>query len=173
MNADERAHPTNSGWAFIDGAIATVERWATFTACVFLSLIGITVVISTFGRTFFHQSVPDNVTIAGLMMVAVVALPLAQVQANRTHLIVTVLSDRLPAVAQQLLVLLGDLLALFFYGALAVAILIGLPSGFGFHYGGLLNIPVWPMKAVFGLAMALFAIRLILSLIGGTKNLLR
>ncbi|MEX0923679.1 MAG: TRAP transporter small permease [Rhodovibrionaceae bacterium] len=173
MNADEEAHPTNSGWAFADSATLVVERCATFAACIFLALIGGIVVVSTLGRTLFHQSVPDYVTISGLLMVAVVALPLAEVQARRTHLIVTVLSDRLPAAAQGWLVLLSDFLSLLFFGALALAILVQLPSGFGFHYGGLLNIPVWPMKALFGFAMLLFALRLVLSLIAGIRAALK
>lgn len=173
MNEDLQAHPTNSGWTVIDRGVAALERAATITACGFLLLIGLLIIISTVGRTFFNQSFPDDVIVTGLVMVGVVVLPMAYVQAHRMHITITIISNRLPESVQRWLVLMGDILALLFFGVLGVSVAIALPEEFGFHYGGILDVPVWPMKAVYAFAMILFTGRLLLCVIADMGNCLR
>ena len=56
-----------------------------------------------------------------------------------------------------------------FFGGIGYMVVRRMPDEImrGAYYDGVLQIPTWPMKAVFGLAILLFVSRLILSILEG------
>jgi TRAP-type C4-dicarboxylate transport system permease small subunit len=146
--------------------MAVLEAAAMAIAAAAILLLGGVVTASVIGRELFNAGVPDDIVIAGLLMIPLVMLPLAHIHAKGGHIAVTVTSDWLPPRGRAALSVLGDLLGLLFFGAIGWFLARKIPRDFagGAYYDGELGIPVWPMKVVFALAVALFLLRLSIEL---------
>ena len=117
---------------------------------------------SVLGRALFNTSIPDMITIAGLLMIPAIALPLARVQSQDGHIAVTVTTDWMPARVISVLKALGNVLGFMFFGAIAWFLVRKVPRDIATaaYYDGELDLPVWPMKIVFAVGAGLFLIRL-------------
>lgn len=133
-------------------------------AAVVLAMAVMTAV-SVAGRELIGLPVPDDIVIQGIMMVAIIILPLAFVQAKGGHIAVTVATNWLPARAITLLKLFGTLIGLAFFAAIAWEAAKQVPGDIegGGYYDGVYEIPVWPPKVVFVLGLTVFVLRLALS----------
>ena len=65
---------------------------------------------SVIGRTLFNYPIPDDLLLVGLLMVLVIAFPLAHIQRVNGHIAVTIISDRLPFRLRQLQIIVGNVL---------------------------------------------------------------
>ena len=145
-----------------------LEDAALWAAGLALLAMGLIVAGSVLGRTLFNAPVPDDLLMVGLLMVCVIVLPLAYIERNDGHIVVTILSDQLPRRVQAFLKAIGSFLLLAFFGTMGVMLARKVPGEFaeGLYYDGELYIPTWPMKAVFALGVAVLTLRLIVSIAG-------
>ncbi len=139
-----------------------VENLAIWIACAALLGMGVIVTASVVGRGVFNHPVPDDLLMIGLLMVCVIILPLAYVQRDDGHIAVTVLVNFLPLRAQALLTAFGSILFGAFLGTMGFMIARKIPSEIAqnLYYDGQLDIPTWPMKVVFAFGIAVFLLRL-------------
>ncbi len=121
---------------------------------------------SVIGRTLFNYPIPDDLLLVGLLMVLVIAFPLAHIQRVNGHIAVTIISDRLPFRLRQLQIIVGNVLFALFLGVMGFVILSKVPKEFAqdLYYDGQLEIRTWPMKAMFALGIGLFVLQVVISI---------
>lgn len=148
-------------------ALNLVEQLALWAACAALLVMGALVTGSVIGRTLFNAPIPDDLLMIGLLMVCVIVLPLGFVERGNGHIVVTVIADHLPGPIQKLLTVFGRLVFAAFLGTMGFVIAKKVPSEFsqGLYYDGQLEVPTWPMKAVFAFGIAVFLIRLAINVV--------
>ncbi|ETX29594.1 TRAP transporter small permease [Roseivivax isoporae] len=126
-------------------------------------------------RTLFNSGVPDAIVIVAELMVAAIVLPAAAVTANRAHIAVEVVTNRLPPRAQDGLIVFGTC-----FGLIALAPLIyagwreaasALADG-GYFFGEL-NLPRWPGRVIFLFGVSLCWLRLLVMLVRDVGHLRR
>lgn len=154
--------------------VSLLEDVALWIAGAALLLMGAIVTVSVVGRVAFTAPVPDDLVMVGLLMVAVIILPLAFIERSDGHIAVTVITDRLPLRLQFALKALGNLLFGLFFGVMGFMLAKKIPSEFSenLYYDGRLEIPTWPMKTVFALGVAILVVRLMLSFIRNCRGVL-
>jgi TRAP-type C4-dicarboxylate transport system permease small subunit len=140
----------------------------SFIAGLILLAMGALITVSVLAREQVGITLPDDILIVGLAMVAVVCLPLAHVQRDKGQLAVTVITDNLPPKIGNAGRIIGHAIGVVLFGAIALQTVQSVPQAFveNHYYDGQLSIPVWPVKVVFGIGMGLFALRLALCVIG-------
>ena len=118
------------------------------------------------GRTLFNYPIPDDLLLVGLLMVLVIAFPLAHIQRVNGHIAVTIISDRLPFRLRQLQIIVGNVLFALFLGVMGFVIFSKVPKEFAqdLYYDGQLEIRTWPMKAMFALGIGLFVLQVVISI---------
>ena len=146
--------------------------WVAGTA---LLAMGAIVTASVLGRVIFNAPVPDDLIMAGLLMVCTIILPLAYIESRDGHIVVTIVADRLPRRVQAVLRMIGALLFAAFFGTIGYMIATKVPGEFAdeLYYDGQLEIPTWPMKAIFALGVAILVIRLAVTFLRSGQTLLR
>lgn len=146
--------------------LARLESLANYLGALSILLLGCLITASVIGRAVFNAGIPDTIVIAGLLLIPVVALPMAFVQSQDGHIAVTVTTDWMPKRFISALKALSNIVGFIFFGAIIWFMLQKVPRDIatGAYYDGEFNIPVWPMKLVFALGIALFLIRLIVDL---------
>lgn len=151
----------------IEKILAALEGVATVLAAATILLLGTLISLSVLGRATINVGIPDVIVLAGLLMIPVIALPMAHVQASNGHIAVTVTTDWLPRRLIALLQALGNLIGFVFFGAIAWFLTSKIPRDLatGAFYDGELELPVWPMKVVFAIGIGLFLLRLIFEFI--------
>ena len=144
-----------------------VENVALWTGCAALLIMGGLVTGSVLGRGFFNAPIPDDLLMIGLLMVCVIVLPMAYVERDDGHIVVTVIADRLPQGVQTALRIFGRLIFAAFIGTMGVVIARKIPSELeqGLYYGGALEVPTWPMKALFAFGVAVFVLRIAVGIV--------
>lgn len=150
-------------------AQSLLENLAMILAGIVLLTMGLIIVFSILGKVLFLRPIPDDLLMVGLLNVAVIVLPLAYVERMRGHITVTVTTDWLGTRALGALRVLGALAMGVFFGGIGFMVARRMPDEIakGAYYDGVLQIPTWPMKIVFGAAILLFVARLVLSIIDG------
>jgi TRAP-type C4-dicarboxylate transport system permease small subunit len=151
-----------------------LEDAALILAGLVLLAMGTIVVASILGRVLFLRPIPDDLLMVGLLNVAVIALPLAYVERMRGHITVTVTTDWLGVRAKGALRAIGAFAMAIFFGGIGFMIVRRMPDEIakGAYYDGVLQVPTWPMKAVFGIAITLFFLRLLVSVAQGIHTAL-
>ncbi|ETX12985.1 C4-dicarboxylate ABC transporter permease [Roseivivax halodurans JCM 10272] len=144
-----------------------VERLLVDLSVVSVLGLGFLITLSVILRAVFNSGVPDAIVMVRELMVAAVILPLAATTAQRAHIVVEFVSNRLPPRGRDALIVFGT-----FFGLLALAPLIwagwremthALTSG-GYFFGDL-NLPKWPGRVIFLIGISFCWIRLALMLV--------
>jgi len=150
-----------------------VETAALVLAGLVLLSMGLIIVASILGKVLFLRPIPADLLLVGLLNVAVIVLPLAYVERRRGHITVTVTTDWMGPRALGALRAFGAFAMAVFFGGIGFMVARRMPDEIakGAYYDGVLQIPTWPMKAVFGAAILLFVARLILSMADGLHTL--
>lgn len=150
-----------------------LERLLLGVAVAGIVGLGVLVTLTVLSRAFRVVLLYDAVLLVQELMVAVIVLPLAYITAARTHIVVEVLSSRLPARMQPWLAPLGAMMGLIFFGALAWAALGDLArtwQGATYHEGDL-ALPEWPGRLVYALGLTIVVWRLLLQLLSDLRRL--
>lgn len=155
---------TSSILRFMDA----VDRVLVFIAQLLLAAMMILTFVSVVGRGFFHKTVPDDLLISEMLMVGLVFLPLAHVQAVGAHIEVTVLTDLFSRKVQEWLVSMGLVLGIVTFGWMTW---LGWLSAFdsfqtgGYGFSSTLYIPEWPVKMLIPLGLGWWCLRMLVQLV--------
>lgn len=138
-----------------------IEDLALWAACAALLIMGALVTGSVIGRGLFNAPIPDDLLMIGLLMVCVIVLPLGYVERGNGHIVVTIIADRLPPLIRKTLLIVGKLVFAAFLGTMGFVIAQKVPAEFSqkLYYDGQLEVPTWPMKAVFAFGVLVFLLR--------------
>lgn len=154
-------HSVNRLMDRIDGFLILIAK-------LMLAFMVVVTFVSVIGRSFFNTSVPDDLLLAEMMMVALVFLPLSWVQSMGAHLEVTVLTDFFPQWLQKALVTMGLCLGLLIFGVMAYLSGVAAYEAYVFNelaYNSMLNLPDWPAKAVIPLGLGWWCLRMLVHLV--------
>ncbi|PCM43259.1 TRAP transporter small permease [Marinobacter sp. ANT_B65] len=152
----------------IPRAISSVDRQIVRFSQLLLALMVIVTFVSVVGRTFFSQSVPDDLLISEMLMVAIVFLPMGYVQSVGAHLEVTVVTDHLSRKIQSVLVTLGLILGVIFFGLMTWLSARAAWESWEFGviaFGSALDLPEWPIRALIPLGLSWWCVRMCVQLI--------
>ena len=132
-------------------------------------LITLTVVL----RALFNSGVPDTTVLVAELMVAAVILPLAAVTAQRAHIAVEFLTNRMPPVVSDGLLIFGSIV-----GLLAFAPLIWAGGREALHtyevgsyFFGDLELPKWPGRLIFLIGISFCWLRLLIMVVQDIRTL--
>lgn len=155
--------------AILERALQLIENLAVALACLALLLMGGIITASVLGRQLFLRPIPDDLLMVGLLMVPVIALPLAYIERYRGHISVTITTDWMGTRILGLLRSLGAVCMAVFFGGIAWMIVQRVPQDIarGTFHDGVFQIPAWPMKIVFAIGIAVFLVRLCISFTQG------
>ena len=157
--------------SFADKLTRSMDAVDTIFVLVAKFILGAMVAVtfvSVVARTFFNSSVPDDLLINEMFMVALVFLPLSWVQSIGAHLEVTVLTDLFSASVQKILVSFGLLLGLIIFGAMTYASWHTAYEAYVFDeraYNSALGLRDWPAMLIIPLGLAWWCLRLFIQLV--------
>lgn len=144
-----------------------INRIALTGSGICVVLLGLLIATSVSLRETIGVAVPDVINIAQELMVGAVILPLATVTAQRHHIAVEFLYNKMSHGWQKRVVLIGDILSTL--SVLPLLYVAGREALHTFERGsyffGELNLPEWPGRTMFLIGVALLQIQLILNLI--------
>jgi len=120
----------------------------------------------------FDSAVPDAIILVRELMVIAIVMPLAAGTANRAHISVKVLSDRLPPRVSSWLIVFGSLFGLLALGPIVYAAAREFLHqwGNGSTFYGDFDLPRWPGRLAFLLGIALGWLRLSLMVIAAFRT---
>lgn len=141
-----------------------IERIMLEFAVISLLALALAITANVIGRQIFGVSVPDIVIIVRELMIPTIVFPLAVATANRAHIAVTFVTDRMSPRTRGILIIMGWFVALLAMMPLIYASWRNLSGSWnsGEFYDGQLGIPRWPMKLAFLLGLVVMTIRLAL-----------
>jgi len=124
------------------------------------SLAGFTMMVAGAGdafSTFLGYPIPGALELAELLMVLVVFLALPDVEATRKHIVIDIVSSRLPDSFARPLAVFSALLSLGFYGAMSWQAWRLFAESWTIREvtAGLVKMPVYPAKALFAVALTI------------------
>lgn len=129
------------------------------------AILGIMTVtcLSVIGRQVVGRPIPDDLTISENLMILLVFLPMAAVQAAREHVFVTLFTDWMPNRAKVAMEIFGILIGIIFFGLLTWAAWSDFSHAYavGEYTQGPLNIPHAPVKFVLFFGLFLLVLRLV------------
>ena len=141
-----------------------IERLLLDLAIIAVIGLGSLITATVLLRVFFNSGVPDAIVMVRELMVAAIVLPLAVTTAQRAHIAVEFVSNRLPETGRKALVVLGSVFGLLALAPLIYAgwreALLAITSG-GYFFGELM-LPKWPGRVIFLVGMSFCWLRLLL-----------
>lgn len=139
---------------------AGLEMRVVTAGLLVASLAAFTMMVAAAGdafATFFGHPISGVLELAELLMVLVVFLALPDVEATRKHIVIDIVSSRLPASFARPLAVLSALLSLGFYGAMGWQAWRLFAESWAIREvtPGLVKFPVYPAKALFAIALTI------------------
>jgi TRAP-type C4-dicarboxylate transport system permease small subunit len=152
----------------------TIERTLLDLAVLALALLGGVIFINVVMRSAFGTGLPDAIIMVRELMVAAVILPMAAATAERSHVAVTFISDRMPDRVRAWLIVLGHTIGVLALLPLLYAAqrMLGQTWVSGEFYYGDLNLPRWPGLALFFAGLVLMWVRLAMLLVGDLRQVM-
>ena len=152
-----------------------IERIMLELAVVSTLALALTITANVVGRQLLGIAVPDIVIIVRELMIPTIVFPLAAATANRAHIAVTFLTDRMQPYGRGVMIILGWFVALLAMLPLIYASWRNFSGSWssGEFYDGLLGIPRWPMKLAFLVGLVVMGVRLALVAIEDITQLRR
>lgn len=141
-----------------------IERIMLELAVVSAIALALVITVSVIGRQVFGWALPDVVVIVRELMIPTIVLPLAAATANRAHIAVTFVTDRMSPGLRGALIVFGWMIALLAMLPLIYASYRSFASSWhsAEFYDGQLSIKRWPMKLVFLIGLLVMTIRLVM-----------
>ena len=139
-----------------------IERIMLELAVVAALALALMITVNVIGRQVFGWTIPDVVVLVRELMIPTIMLPLAAATANRAHIAVTFVTDRMSPGSRGRMIVLGWIVGLIAVLPLLYASWRDLSAAWssGEFYDGLLGIPRWPMRLVFLLGLVAMWVRL-------------
>ncbi len=149
---------------FICRALDSIAALAVVALCLLI-------VANVVSRQFFAQGLPDVVILVRELMVPAILFPLSSATATRAHVAIEFIAQFLPAAFNRWVAVFAGLIGL----GLAVMLIIAgweqLSAAWrtGSHYSGAFDVPKWPSRLSFVIAVGFFALNLALVLAQDVK----
>ncbi|EKE45473.1 hypothetical protein OCGS_0563 [Oceaniovalibus guishaninsula JLT2003] len=139
-----------------------IERIMLELAVVSTLALALMITGNVLARALFGWTVPDVVIMVRELMIPTIMLPLAAATANRAHIAVTFITDRMSPAMRGRLIVMGWIVALLALLPLIYASARDLSAAWssGEFYDGQLALPRWPMRLVFLLGLIAMWVRL-------------
>ena len=139
-----------------------IDRVTVVTAIVAILTMTCLVTVSVIGRYFFSLPIPGDLVFSEFLMVFVVFLPLAAVQAKREHVFVTFFTDRMKNDAKVVMETIGVIIGLIIFTIIALATMSDFQYAWvnGTYTEGEIELPEAPPRFVVAFGISLFAVRL-------------
>lgn len=120
--------------------------------------------------TFAGHPIPGSLELAELLMVLVVFLALPDAEARGKHIVIDIVTSRLPKSFSRALAVFGAALSLIFYGAMMWQAWRLFAGSWAIREAtsGLVHFPVYPAKALFALGLTAVTAICLLNLFGST-----
>lgn len=150
-----------------------IERLLLDLAAFAVAGLCLLITVSVILRATVNGGIPDTIVMVAELMVAAIVLPLAAATTARAHIVVEFVSNKMPARAQDWLIVAGSL-----FGVLALMPL--LYAGWnevakniasGSFYFGQLNLPKWPGRVIFLVGLSFCWLRLLLMALGDIRTI--
>lgn len=121
------------------------------------------VCVSVIGRYFFAAPIPDDLVFSEFLMVFIVFLPLASVQAAREHVFVTIFTEWMPNRRKVIFETFGVIVGLIAFTIVGAAVYTDFRESLEFdsYVDGPLELVEWPAKFAVFFGIALFTVRLL------------
>jgi len=141
--------------------LSVIEKAGLDLSVIAIVVLALLVTVSIAGRLILGSAIPDDIIIAGELMVALVALPWAIVTADRGHIAVEVFTTRVKGSGNIWLDILSTFAALVMMVPLTLAVGSALMTSidYGSYFDGDLYLPQWPGRLMFFLGYALMLAR--------------
>tara|TARA_R110002094_G_scaffold209327_3_gene179755 strand:- start:418 stop:975 length:558 start_codon:yes stop_codon:yes gene_type:complete len=152
----------------LDPAILVwLEKLGLWLSCAGIAVLGSMIIVTVVARYFVGSIIPDDLIIAGELMVTLVALPWAFVTADRGHIAVELFTNWATGRARILLDMFAALVGLVMVVPLTYATWMDLVTAieYGSYFDGDLYLPEWPGRTMFFIGFALMLVRMLLVLI--------
>lgn len=135
--------------------------------------LGGLITVSVLLRVALNSGIPDTIVMVRELMVVAIVLPLAAATSARAHIVVEVLTKRLPLRTQDWLIVLGSVVGLL---ALSPLIYAGWREvtktlANGTYFFGDLSLPMWPGRLVFLIGISFCWLRLLLLAWGDIRTI--
>ncbi len=139
-----------------------IDRLAVIISVAALIILTVLICVSVTGRYIFNQPIPDDLVFSEFLMVFLVFLPLASVQAAREHVFVTIFTEWTSNRTRVILETFGVYVGLIAFAIVTVAVYTDFEHAveYGSYVDGPLDLKEWPPKLAVFLGLALFTIRL-------------
>ncbi|MGH1460257.1 MAG: TRAP transporter small permease [Paracoccaceae bacterium] len=114
-------------------------------------------------REFLHVGIPDSIILVRELMVPAILFPLSAATAKRAHVAIEFIASHFPDGLNRWIAVLSGLIGLLVVTTLLWSGWLEFAKNFerGAHYGGEFQLPKWPSRALFVIAIAMFWLRLI------------
>ncbi len=151
-----------------------IDRIAVITAIVAILTMTLLVTTSVIGRYFFSLPIPGDLVLSEFLMVFVIFLPLAAVQAKREHVFVTFFTDRMANNSKVVMETIGVVIGLCIFGIIAAATFSDFLYAWtnGTYTEGEIELPEAPPRFVVAFGISLFAVRLLVDAVQSVKGLI-
>ena len=153
-----------------------LDRVLIVTAMVALISMMMLTSVSVIGRYFFNAPIPDDLVFSEMLMVFVVFLPFAAVQAAREHVFVTIFTEWLPNDTKVIMETVGVVVGCFIFTIISCAVFTDFYAAWivGAYVEGPFELPEYPARFIVFFGLALFSFRLfvdaVVSIVGLTKG---
>lgn len=139
----------------IEQALDTLGAISVILLCLVIAAI-------VLWREFLGMGFPDGIVIVRELMVPAILFPLAATTSRRGHVSIEVLANHFPDVLNRWIAVLAAFLGLFVMLTLVYAGWTQFSKAWvgGTHLGGDFNIPKWPSRLLYVIAIAFAAVRM-------------
>jgi TRAP-type C4-dicarboxylate transport system permease small subunit len=152
-------------------SIQTLNRFIAGVGAFFLVLLMLITATDILGRDVFNHSIAGTVELSEYMLSVFILLGLAYTQQVKAHVGVSIITSRLPQLAQLILNIVITLLSLFIFSILAWQ---GWAVGIGERtVSDMLRVPQYPFRLLVGLAALFVCLELLIDFGDAIKKLVR
>jgi TRAP-type C4-dicarboxylate transport system permease small subunit len=139
-----------------------IERISVVLSVMALITLMTMVCVSVIGRHFFAAPIPDDLVFSEFLMLGIVFLPLASVQAAREHVFVTIFTEWMSNRKKVILETFGVIVGLIAFSIVGAAVFTDFKDAwdYGSYNEGPLELKEWPPKFALFFGIALFTVRL-------------
>ena len=151
----------------------TIDRVAVVTSIVAIIAMMLLITVSVIGRYLFSLPIPGDLVMSEFLMVVVIFLPLAAVQAKREHVFVTFFTDRMNNNPKVVMETFGVVIGLFIFTIIAAATFTDFHHAWtvGAYTEGEIEFPEAPPRFVVFFGIFLFAVRLLVDAVQSVVGL--
>ncbi|MDA1101698.1 MAG: TRAP transporter small permease [Proteobacteria bacterium] len=152
-----------------------IERISVAISVAALVTLVLLVCVSVIGRYLFAAPIPDDLVFSEFLMVFIVFLPLASVQAAREHVFVTIFTEWMPNHRKVAFETFGVIVGIIAFTIVGTAVYTDFRESLAFnsYVDGPLELVEWPAKFAVFFGIALFTVRLLVDAVQSVIGIMK